>query len=144
MKIKKQLLPAIALSIMTILGSSQIINANTKTEETTTSIISEKHDCDGSCSKCPGQGKMMGKNIFKESVDELQKSGVLTAEDVKKIDTYHEKLREQRKEEMKKKREAIIDNMVNEKVISEEKGNKLKVTIEKNIENEIKNREEEK
>lgn len=135
MKVKKQLLPAIVLSMITILGSSQIINANTKIEESKTSIISEKHDCDGSCSKCNRQGKMMGKNIFKESIDELQKSGVLTTEDVKKIDTYHEKLREQKREEMKKNRKAIIDNMVNEKVISEEKGNKLKSTIEKNIEN---------
>lgn len=139
MKIKKNLIPSIALSAMLIFGSGQAIHANTEVED---SVATTTNTCQDSNAKCPGHGKMMGKNVFKESVNELQKSGILTSEDVKNIDAYHEKLREQRKEEMKKKREAVIDNMVNEKVITAEKGEKLKETINKKIEAEIKELEE--
>ena len=43
---------------------------------------------------------------------------------------------------MKKKRDAMIDDMVTENVITKEKGQKLKSTIDKNIELKIKQMEQ--
>ena len=137
MKVKKHLIKTIALSTMLILTSGQGIYANNIQEN----ISSATSNYQEPCMKQPPNFPMKGKNIIKESVDELQKSGVLTDEDVKNIDAYHQKLREQRKEEMKKKRDAVIDDMVNQKVITKEKGEQLKATIDKNIEQKIKKME---
>ena len=139
MKAKKYIIQAIAMSMMLIIGSGQAIygsNVLEESEGTTINIFQEDMD------KQPPHNHMRGKHLIKESVDELQKSGVLTGEDVKNIDAYHQKLREQRKEEMKKKRDAIIDDMVTQKVITKEKVEKLKSTIDKNIELKIKQMEQ--
>ena len=137
MKAKKHLIKTIAVSTMVILTSGQGIYANNIQENISSAISTYQEPC----MKQPPNFPMKGKNIIKESVDELQKSGVLTDEDVKNIDAYHQKLREQRKEEMNKKRDTVIDDMVNQKVISAEKGEKLKSTIDKNIEQKIKEME---
>ena len=139
MKAKKYIIQAIAMSMMLIIGSGQAIYGSNVLEESegTTINISQEDMI-----KQPPHKHMRGKHLIKESVDELQKSGVLTGEDVKNIDAYHQKLREQRKEEMKKKRDAIIDDMVTQKVITKEKGEKLKSTIDKNIELKIKQMEQ--
>ncbi len=138
MKVKKHLIKTIAISTMLIVGSGQGIYANNIQEN----ISSATSTYQEPCMKQPPHKHMRGKHLIKESVEELQKSGVLTNEDVKNIDAYHQKLREQRKEEMKKKRDAMIDDMVTQKVITKEKGEKLKSTIDKNIELKIKQMEQ--
>ena len=139
MKAKKYTIQAMAMSMMLIVGSSQAIYGNNvleESEETTINISQED------MIKEPPHKHMRGKHVIKESIEELQKSGVLTDEDVKNIDAYHQKIREQRKQEMKKKRDAMIDDMVTENVITKEKGQKLKSTIDKNIELKIKQMEQ--
>lgn len=135
MKAKKYIIQAMAMSMMLIIGSGQAIYANNILEESegTTINISQED-----MTNQPPHKHMRGKHVIKESIEELQKSGVLTDEDVKNIDTYHQKLREQRKEEMKNKRDAMINDMVTQKVITKEKGERLKLTIDKNIEQKIK------
>ena len=137
MKVKKHLIKTIAISTMLILSSGQGIYANNIQDNISSTTSSYQEPC----TKQPPHFPMKGKNIITESVEELQKSGVLNDDDIKNIDAYHQKLREQRKEEMKKKRDSLIDDMVNQKVISAEKAEKLKATIDKNIEQKIKEME---
>ena len=77
---------------------------------------------------------------LKESVENLRQSGDLTEEDIKNIDCYMKKQRDLREQEIKEKMYNAecenIDNMVREKVISKEKGKKLKLKIKPHM-NEI-------
>lgn len=77
--------------------------------------------------------------LLKESINELKESGSLTEDDVKNINSYMTKDRESKEAEIKEriyKAECEkIDKMVSEKVISKEKGEKLKVTVKDNIQN---------
>lgn len=75
--------------------------------------------------------------VLKESVSELKESGALTEEDVKNIDSYMTKDRQAKEAEIKEKIYNAecekIDKMVSEKVITKEKGEKLKATVKENI-----------
>lgn len=127
MKIKKYIGLAMLMTLMISSSSLNIANANT--------IGNEKYPTNTKqeLNECPRHHKR-GKFVFEKSIKELKDSGVLNDEDLKKMDEYNKKLEEQRKEEMKKKRHERIDSMVNENVISHQKGEKLKQAIDKNIE----------
>lgn len=131
-----------SLIIFTIL--STIINAHTK-------VIDE------SISK-PNIEKMklLRRECFIKSVEELKNSGILTKEDVDNINNYIIKLQEKnkRKESVKNyyrgnkeskikekkyinnndRKKSLIDNMVKDRVITKYQGEKLKETIRKNKE----------
>ena len=66
-------------------------------------------------------------------MDDLQESGVLTDKDIKNIDEYMDKERTKKNAEMKeeiyKSECERIDTMVSQKVITKEKGNKLKSAV---------------
>ena len=74
-----------------------------------------------------------GGGLLKESVSELKESGALTEDDVNNINSYMRKDRESKEAEIKnqiyKSECEKIDKMVNEKVITKEKGEKLKQAI---------------
>lgn len=127
MKIKKYIGLAMLMTLMISSSSLNIANANT--------IDNEKYPTNTKqeLKECPRHHKR-GKFVFEKSIKELKDSGVLNDEDLKKMDEYNKRLEEQRKEEMKKKRHERIDSMVNENVISHQKGEKLKQAIDKNIE----------
>lgn len=72
-----------------------------------------------------------GKGGFRSTLKSLQESGVLTETDVKNIETYH---KEKRKSEMKERISEDINDMINNKVITAEKGAKLKEALEKELE----------
>ena len=125
MKNKKILVGLMSLAI--VFGSGAVM-INAEEVNNNTSTIEDR------C--CPPNGQHMrrGKEIFDNSVNELKKSGVLDDKDVKNIENYNTK----KMEEMKKKRHSRIDEMVEQNVITKEKGEKLKSTIDKNIEAERK------
>ncbi|WP_042276714.1 hypothetical protein [Faecalimicrobium dakarense] len=128
MKLKKYAGLAMLMTLMISSSNIQIASANTiENEESSKTKITE------SIKECPKYYRR-GKVVFEKSIKELKDSGVLNDEDIKKIDEYNKKLEEKRKAEMKKKRDEVIDNMVNENVISHQKGEKLKQSIDKNIE----------
>ena len=87
--------------------------------------------------KCPCPRGSMG--LLKESVNQLKESGLLSDEDVKKIDSYMTKDRESKEAEIKEKiyNEECekIDAMVSQKIITKEQGEKLKSTVKENIQN---------
>ena len=118
----------IALTIFTlsiILGAlcGGSLKADAIEGTTTTSTYSE----DNSSPKClcPRGGRV------------LKESGVLTEDDVKRIDSYMIKDREAKKDEIKEQIYNAecekIDKMVSEKVITKEKGEKLKASVKENI-----------
>ena len=80
-----------------------------------------------------------GGGLLKESVSELKESGTLTEDDVNNINSYMTKDREKKEAEIKeqiyKSECEKIDKMVSEKVITKEKGDKLKAVVKDNIEN---------
>ncbi|RDY29116.1 hypothetical protein CHL78_002080 [Romboutsia weinsteinii] len=116
------------MSLAIVFGSgAMMINA----EETNNNTTTMEDRC---CPPSHGQHMKRGKEIFDNSVDELKKSGVLDDKDIKNIENYNTK----KMEEMKKKRHSRIDEMVEQNVITKEKGEKLKSTIDKNIEAERK------
>ena len=98
-------------------------------------ITSSTYVNDNSCPKrlCP---RVEG-GLLKESINELKESGNLTEDDVKNINSYMTKDRESKEAEIKEKIYKVecekIDKMVSEKVISKEKGEKLKETVKENI-----------
>lgn len=125
----------IALTIFTlsiILGAlcGGSLKADAIEGTTTTSTYSE----DNSSPKCPCP---RGGRVLKESISQLKESGVLTEDDVKRIDSYMIKDREAKKDEIKEQIYNAecekIDKMVNEKVITKEKGEKLKASVKENI-----------
>lgn len=126
------------LAVFTIISSiifanlcGGVINANAL-EVTTISSTYNENDCN----KCPYP---RGGGLLKESVSELKESGTLTEDDVNNINSYISKDREKKEAEIKAqiyKRECEkIDEMVSEKVITKEKGEKLKVSLKENVQN---------
>lgn len=85
---------------------------------------------------CPG-GRRGGPCILKDSIAKLKESGDLTSDDVKNIENYMANERIQKQAKMKEKIYNLecekIDNMVVKKIITKEKGDKLKEAIKKNI-----------
>lgn len=81
--------------------------------------------------RCPRNGSL------RESVDELKENGILTEDDVKNIHSYMIKDRQAKEKEMKDKIYNMecekIDKMVSEKVITKEKGEKLKAAVKANL-----------
>lgn len=117
-----------AIVLGTLCGGALKVNALEK------SSVSSTYNDDNSCYKgpCPRGG-----GLLKESVNELKESGTLTEEDIKNIDSYMTKDREAKEAEIKEKiynhECEKIDKMVSEKVISKEKGEKLKAAVKENI-----------
>ncbi|MGX4598542.1 hypothetical protein [Faecalimicrobium sp. JNUCC 81] len=128
MRLKKYVGLAMLMTLMIGSSNFQIVNASTIENEE-----SSKTNTTESIKQCPKHHRR-GKVVFEKSIRELKDSGVLNDEDIKKIDEYNKKLEEKRNTEMKKKRDEVIDNMVNENVISHQKGEKLKQAVDKNIE----------
>lgn len=128
MKLKKYVGLAMLMTLMIGSSNFQIVNASTIENEE-----SSKTNTTESIKQCPKHHRR-GKVVFEKSIRELKDSGVLNDEDIKKIDEYNKKLEEKRNTEMKKKRDEVIDNMVNENVISHQKGEKLKQAVDKSIE----------
>lgn len=106
------------------------LKADAVESTTTTSTYSE----DNSSPKCPCP---RGGRVLKESVSELKENGTLTEDDVKNIDSYMTKDRQSKEAEIKKQIYNAecekIDKMVSEKVITKEKGEKLKASVKENI-----------
>lgn len=73
-------------------------------------------------------------DMLRNSIEELQKSGVLDEDDISRIKEFN---RKKMKEEEQKKY-SVIDEMVEENVISKEKGQKLKAIISQKVEDFIK------
>ena len=126
------------LAVLTIISSIIFANLwggaiNSNALEVTTS--SSTYD-DNNCPKHPYP---RGGGLLKESVSELKESGALTEDDVNNINSYMRKDRESKEAEIKnqiyKSECEKIDKMVNEKVITKEKGEKLKATVKENIQN---------
>ena len=126
------------LAVLTIISSiifanlcGGVINANALEVTTTTSTYDGNN-----CPKCPCP---RGGGLLKESVSELKESGTLTEDDVDNINSYVTKEREKKeaeiKEEIYKSECEKIDKMVSEKVITKEKGEKLKAVVKENIQN---------
>ena len=98
-------------------------------------ITSSTYVDDNSCPKCPCQRVEGG--LLKESINELKESGSLTEDDMKNINSYMTRDRQSKEAEIKERIYKVecekIDKMVSEKVISKEKGEKLKETVKVNI-----------
>ena len=85
--------------------------------------------------KCPcprGQDPLL-----RESINDLKEKGTLTEDDIKNIDSYMIKEREVKDKEIKEKiyndECEKIDKMVSNKIITKEKGEKLKVEVKENL-----------
>lgn len=121
----------VTLSIIfgTLCGGTLKVNALENT------ITSSTYVDDNYCPKCPCP-RVEG-DLLKGSINELKESGNLTEDDVKNINSYMTKDRESKEAEIKERIYKIecekIDKMVSEKVISKEKGEKLKETVKVNI-----------
>jgi len=75
-------------------------------------------------------GKLMHrKSIFKDSVEALEVQGVLTQDDVKNIKEY---CKQQMIKKEKEKSIERVEQMVKDNIITKEKGEKLKETINNN------------
>lgn len=116
-----------------IISISNVKSINADSSESSKLTIAQSIDH----SECKYRGHHRGKAIFEESIKELKKSGVLTSEDIKNIESYMQKEHEQREAEIKKKRDEKIDNLVKENVLTIEKANKLKEAIDKNVKEDI-------
>lgn len=129
---KKYIKTLLIASFIITLSNTKSINADSNTQSEKQVAITETTNKKDESYKCGHHHR--GEKVFEESINELRESGVLSENDINKINEYMKKEHEQRKVEMKKKRDEKIDNMVNENVISKDKGNKLKEAIDKSIE----------
>lgn len=125
----------IALTIFTlsiIFGALCVGGLKADALESTTTTYTYSEDNSSPMCPCPRGGR-----VLKESISELKESGALTEDDVKKIDSYMIKDREAKEAEIKEQIYNAecekIDKMVSEKVISKEKGEKLKASVKENI-----------
>ena len=75
--------------------------------------------------------------MLRESINYLKEKGTLTDDDIKNIDSYMIKEREVKEKEIKEKiyndECEKIDKMVSNKIITKEKGEKLKVEVKENL-----------
>ena len=125
----------VALTIFTLaIIFGTLYEGNLKVDALGNTTYSSTYSEDNSSPKfpCPRGGW-----VLKESVSELKERGALTEEDVKNIDSYMIKHRQAKEAEIKERIYNAecekIDKMVSEKVITKEKGEKLKVTVKENI-----------
>ena len=122
---------SLALIFGTLCGG--VIKVNALENEMTSSTYVD----DSYCPKYPCP--IVGGGLLKKSANDLKESGNLTEEDVKNINSYMTKDRESKEAEIKeriyKTQCEKIDKMVSEKVISKEKGEKLKETVKENTHN---------
>ena len=86
--------------------------------------------------KC--NGFCLRKPMLKDSVEQLQKGGVLSEDDVKNIEMFINKERElmekDKRSKVYKEECSKIDKMVSEKVITKDQGDKLKAAVKENLE----------
>ncbi len=95
------------------------VSAQTTSTTETSAVAPEKHGC------------RRGKGPYEETLQQLKESGVLTVDDVKKIEEYNKSERDARLKEMINEN---INNMVKQNVITSAKGEKLKEALLKGIE----------
>lgn len=135
MKLNTRKVTSILISTAIVITGFCLNSMSSYASETTTSTYeNNKDNTKPDRGHCPGR---RGPNLFRESMDDLQESGVLTDEDIKNIDEYMDKERTKKnaeiKEEIYKNECEKIDTMVSQKVITKEKGNKLKSAVKKNL-----------
>lgn len=160
MKLKGKLMSTIALVAAIGMGSLGVVSADDSSTVVTDTKETTAIECpqDGTGPKDGtgigaqnkqgqknGQGKGQGQHkgegrqgrggIFMKSVEELQQNGVLSEDDVKNIQDYHVKNREERQKRMYNETCTKIDEMVEQKIITAEQGQKLKEAVEKNMNN---------
>lgn len=156
MKLKGKLMSTIALVAAIGMGSLGVVSADdsstvvTDTKETTaiecpqdgtgpkdgTGIGAQnKQGQKNGQGQHKGEGRQGRGGIFMKSVEELQQNGVLSEDDVKNIQDYHVKNREERQKRMYNETCTKIDEMVEQKIITAEQGQKLKEAVEKNMNN---------
>ncbi len=119
MKINKCIKTLLIASFIITLSNTKTINANNNITNASKLAITEITNKNDENCKCGHHHR--GKKLFDESINELKESGVLSESDINKINEYMKKEHEQRKAEMKKKRDEKIDTMVNENVIRKDK-----------------------
>ena len=107
-----------------VLGKDQLTTA-----ESTIAVSAEKTS---TTTETHPQHKV-GKHGFESTLKELQESGTLTADDVKKIEEYNKVQMEKHRSEMKEKRNEQINNMVKENVITKEKAQKIIDALDKKM-----------
>jgi len=106
-----------------VLGKEQLTTA-----ENTITVSAEKTSTTETHPQHKG-----GKHGFESMLKELQESGTLTADDVKKIEEYNKVQMENHRNEMKEKRNEQINNMVKENVITKEKAQKIIEALDKKM-----------
>lgn len=131
--IKSNKLTALITIITAVIFGTLCVGALKVNALENTTTLSTYND-DKSCPKCPCP---RGGRVLKESVSELKENGILTEDDVKNIDSYITKDRQIKeakiKEQIYNAECEKIDKMVSEKVITKEKGEKLKSSVKENI-----------
>lgn len=83
--------------------------------------------------KYRGEGGQMRNSYFMQSVEELAQSGILSEQDVVNIQEYHISNRGQHHNRMNDQSCTRVDEMVSKNIITEEQGQNLKETLEKNL-----------
>lgn len=140
MKRTNKLVGLVIITLFIILGT--LCGGALKVNALENEVASSTYIDDSSCPKCPCPRVEGG--LLKESINELKENGSLTEDDVKNINSYITKDRESKETEIKERIYKIecekIDKMVSEKVISKEKGEKLKEAVKENIQNMKRNR----
>lgn len=140
----KKILSILSVSLISLSMLGSIVNTNTKPiDEIENRPSIEKM-------------KELKKECFVKSIEELKNSGVLTQQDVDNINNYMAKLRKEKETEKDRKNQyrgnkeniakenrynnnnhkkrSLIDDMVKDKVITKDQGDKLEETIRKNRE----------
>lgn len=112
---KKNLLLASVLGLTLISSNVGLINGQELNPEPKSS-----------CEQQHTHKKMHRKSIFIESIKHLEDEGVLTQDDINKIKEYS---KQQMIKKEKEKSIERVDQMVKDKVITKEKGEKLKQAI---------------
>lgn len=132
MKINKSTLSAIILATAVCTTNISIVNAQGMLEEKDTNIQVE---CPNNNCQKPCPCKIQRRSLLMQSVQELQKDGTLSKQDVQKIKEFRKKEREEMKQRILQSQCKKVDQMVKEKVITKQQGIKLKQTMEKNLNN---------
>lgn len=130
MKLKKSTISAFALASILCLTSVGMVNAQGALEDvsTDTQVQCPNNNCQKAAPCKHGR-----RGIFMKSVEELQKNGTLSEKDVENIKEFRKKEKEEMKQRILQEKNSKIDEMVKEKVITQEQGTKLKEAVEKNM-----------
>lgn len=117
MKLNKKSIVLASILGLTLLSSNiSLINAQEANPE-------PKNSCE---QQYPDKKMMHKKSIFKDSIKQLEKDGVLTQDDIKNIKDY---CKEQRIKIEKEKSIERVEQMIKDNIISKEKGEKIKQAI---------------